>query len=454
MRFKAVCIAKAITLTGLAGCGGAGSGGILELILSGLELPSHEELATERVVGGGAGRAIIARERVPDYLDDASSNGLFGLAVQPPDFQRPESVERPSVDIIAVTLATLDTEILVQDLRAAIYSMYSDGRWLAWSHFEENRIRVIDLETGLESRLFEEMAQLAYVHLVALDAGYLVARVTKRDERKLVVIDLATGDHLEEVDDVPFALSGGTLAFVAGTESDPKPRIVLLNLITGERRTIVASLGPNFQYEIYLAEGRVIWTEFHNPENPDAVFYRSHEIESDTTEIIAELDPYHDSTHLAAVGPIGLLWETMPLPTTDNPFDLLNMEMRVTFELVTFDGQQTIISDTARDFPNVPFFSETPRILGEYVLIRDPFEGDYIVYDATNRSNRRFDPSFACDSEDPDCPALVVDLAPWEPDPVFDIAPWEIDWDLVPGQPVGSHLARAEPDAGRPGTRQ
>lgn len=332
--------------------------------------------------------------------------------------------------VVAMNLETLAVEPIIEQTVPFSMSAVSDGHWLVWDDSVNPGLVVRDLETGAESRLFEDMSREdSNVRPLQVDGGRLVvlARsfVVSPPRSLLVIVDLASGNQrlIGPVASSGVALSGDLLAF--GTrpsdDSDTPPfaeflggrNIELVDLATGEQKTLASNPDLSEIGRVWIAGTRVIWTEERPPDLSDelvvfgVVVVKSYDTQSGQSVTVTSLpigrsaleEP--ERQQLADVGPGGILVRrtraATPLLIGSLQLALVGQESE-SYEVRGFDGKSMPVIEFTGPFvlkvyPNSPPFSSTgARMVGDFIVLRDSISGDYVVHDVRTGSQRRFDP--------------------------------------------------------------
>jgi len=381
----------------------------------GFELfPPPEAMEERLILGGTAERVIIARTANPEWAEGLEELEEFD-PLRPWEFwekiEEFEDVEYepPETEVVAVNLRTLERELLLENIPVEAYALMTDGRWLAWEDYEDEEIRVVDLESGVASSYFPGLANGRILGVNAVSEGYLIleAGLPSHVVTSLVVMDLQTEQQLFIT---PAFLAGawsdgqGSLAVIKDdllvmhvwppfdeqsgfdNEAPLVSTIDIIDLTTGERSTLVADAGQDGG-GLYLADDRILLmsSPWDSP-----VTVRSFPLDGSTSETLAEFDLAETDTRWSRVAGFnehGVLISTSEQEMT-SPLGFKSHEW---LEFHAFDGRTVRIAESVIEAFSFQW-PLTGWLVEDFVIYRDPQTLDYVVFDVTAQSERRFDP--------------------------------------------------------------
>jgi hypothetical protein len=406
LRLGQVVACAGVNALCVGGCGGA-------LFPTGDALQSAAEAITLVSLSGNDLR--LAKANVPEgYFDNVS-------LLNPPD----EGTIRPfPFYVVSVDLETL--EVTVVDEAADPNEVYavappggygasnlaltlSDGTWTAMVDGQREFIRVINESTSEHDAYLNGAIDPNFVSLAGLENDRLVVVFARRfpADRLIIVIDLLTGRQ-QTVDRVApqvfgrdIALEGDTLAFFALPGFDPEtqsvdefltgPSIDVVDLSTGERRTLAEDVSPSYGFDLSLADGRITYVELRD----DRLIVRAIDVATGERSTLATLStnyPGETPTYVVAVsGTAALLREDHFSNLPMSVFDIADYEQSVSYVLKPFDGTaRTIVHYTLTSVFN--FDPSIAVLTNDAVVVYDPVAGELVVHEIATDETRRVSP--------------------------------------------------------------
>lgn len=295
---------------------------------------------------------------------------------------------------------------------------YSDGRWLALTDSATGSVHVADLNGDPQTNaLAGEFAGL-WAQVLGLEGGRLLLQAYEGPGAgwTVVVVDLESGDRSEIGE--TFALSGaihgplvaqlyapgpltpvpqadGELSWgTAGPLDLADARIELIDLDKGTRETIAP--GSFAEYTVALAHGWLMWQEPGLDPlagMPSRTLVRAYDpgtgATSTVTEVVGSSDgliAFPIAQDARAIGEAGVVVEYGQLVVLP-----INAS-RGRYELRGYDGTTTIIKEYEVPPGNFPKFGTPATVVGRAVVYRDPYLGDWEVYDAASQSRFGIEP--------------------------------------------------------------
>jgi hypothetical protein len=252
---------------------------------------------TRIVIGGNAQRAVIMHAK-PEW------NPLSYTDVGP---------FRLMGDLSVVDLASGMT-VAQHPEREISTGAVTDGTWLAWWIPFEPGVGVLNLESGMSDRLFEEYGPDRGINTFAIDAGRLLSAIHDpySNASEIVIVDLVTGERQSQhLAGFPSAagLSGERLFVVLPPTADSPAgsQIEWINLADGQRQSIPVDAGVYISLARFVGS-RVIWAEA--PANADArdTLVRAYDVDTGASDLLATIEaPPPHYTSVTAVSDSGVL---------------------------------------------------------------------------------------------------------------------------------------------------
>lgn len=377
------------------------------------DLPA-EALEQRIVLGGSAERTIIARTA----FDDPFANGF-----PPFDPFDPASIEAfepdpPQTDVIVVNLNTLESRIVLTGLAVDAFSLITDGQRVAWFDHLDEVVKIVDLDTGAETRLFPGFLRNRVSRVLVIEGPYVVVQAGPSGAfgTALIVVNLETNEQSVIAPALLVNSFGGfgglpgsvaidadtlavhswpplTLETDLSDEAALATTIDLVDLGTGQRTTLLPDAGDGGNDSILLAAGRVLLMS--TPNEFDAVrvttTVRGISIDGQTTETLLEFSrdqTLTTSSFIVGFNEWGVLVQVteFALPPSFRVSDRLEIR---TLAGATIVVAESITTDLLGFGPSLP---PDPRLIDNYVVYHDPQVFDFVVFDVDAQSLRRFDP--------------------------------------------------------------
>lgn len=377
----------------------------------GLPLPSPEQLRRQaeqpRFLGKSGDLLVVAKPLIPPDLFDNPAQ-LFALD--------PNKAFSPTYRVSQIDLAT--GEITVLDEAAPERDLYSrqwlagagqpDGRWKVSVSLNRPPVVVEDRTTGETKEYLSELPDTTILEIAKLQDGRLVvqvSRLTGGGITVIVVIDLETGeqmviDRVEAFTPESVALKGDLLAFRAVPPFDPQTQpltdftklesIDVVDLSTGERRTVVDELDEFADHRLWFAGDDVVW--FTRTDNTLRV--QSANVNTGEQTVVAELDALRggtDSTALAGINSMAVMFQnTTALDVVRPGLGSGGVPQTISYVVTPLAGEPVTILEFTVENPE--FFQTEIRGLSEhFAYVFDPRDESILVYNLeTGETSRVF----------------------------------------------------------------
>lgn len=405
-RTVASVLLSSLALIGF-GCGPTGGPLPLEALAALQDLPANAFDQVE-IVGGNNQRLMLARTRFSDLLGFAQPIAPRPVRVGQEDVSvEPDDFPVPLTDFLAVDLATLETRVVLSATSADTFSAISDGTWLVWSDFEADLVRAVRIDNGVETRLLEGFVQRGFVQPAGLSGDRLALHIGADGTSAVAVIDLTTGGlrlfgpTSPVIGQSTGSLDGDLLAIAAQPVFDPgsqtledlfaPPSIEVVNLATGGQITAIENAGGRSIDNLTISAGRVLWVE-HNDAFTSSTVRAFDTATGQNSDVLVLEDPSETSSSFVSdIGTPGVLVERSAFPASPQvAFDLALTGTR-SYVLHRFDGSAETVFEFEEGISEIAFFASQPRLVGDFVVYRHPFDGEIVIYDTLARSERRVD---------------------------------------------------------------
>lgn len=288
---------------------------------------------------------------------------------------------------------------------AGIAPVLTSPTWEARVDPAAGGILVRNRLTGAEVRHFEGVAGPDLLRPAALDGDRLAAALFRPagGDGVLLVIDLLTGESrivgriLHSYSGGDVALAGDLVAFWSPPAFDPAvdpvgdfldpDELVLLNLATGERRSIAAAPPLATRLHSAFVDGRLVWLK----QTLEALRIGRYDPATQTAEpplTIAESASADRLIEVLEFNARALLW----MYVEDGGSDFAPPGGRVTVTLQLFDGRSVVLVDNA-PLDTFGLYGVSVAVLTDrYAIVSDPGADDLIVYDLHTGETQRLRP--------------------------------------------------------------
>ncbi len=403
----AVTVLAAATCVWLLGCDLSNNPAAL-FTLMGIQPPPAGAMLRQWVAGGDDQFLVFARIKgtEADLFKAWAGDAAAGAAL--------------TTEI--VVLATAD-DAIVQSAEVPFWGEFgtADGRWVVLQNSSVPGLYTVDLNSGSPANVFDALDGTRARQVLGLNAGRLLLQTFGADTEQwsLAVVDLATGERTElgaeyaqygAIDrqwvallytpglppQVP--LDGGEP--VPGSEvppddaASPESRIDLINLADGTRTTIASGLvGASASV---LANDHVVWRESSFSQNADMsapqdyrITLRAYDLQTGQTAEITQLNGtaggVAPSVSFGAVGAAGIV-----ISHVESSSNQLNRHVRN--ELRGWDGSTVVIQEFDASYQNPGYYEMAPAIVVPRVIYREPYTGEWSVYDSTTQERATISP--------------------------------------------------------------
>jgi hypothetical protein len=333
-------------------------------------------------------------------------------------------VQEPGFDPVA---AGVSTEVTVVGVAGGVLQRFelpfahewaaSDGRWVVLDD-SWGRVYAVDLNSGGTDNVFVAPDGAVSTQILGLDAGRLLAQTYVRGATEgwvVSVLDLTTGERtdlrseyelsgaingdrvallFDSAVPVPVPLDTGQIALGSGGPpdvTDRQTRIDLIDLADGSSDTIAS--GATALNNVAVFGERVTWQESSLPlvldpsiPQDDHVVLHAYDVQTAQTTTVLEFtnsansQPPYDYTTVGAVGEAGVV-VSHQLTTSTSP----TAPQHYREDLQGWDGRTTMIQEYDQTPRKIAWYATSPAIIGQRVVYREPFTGEWFVYDASSQ---------------------------------------------------------------------
>ncbi len=389
---RRICVVFGCVLAaGIAGCGFFfPSPAALE---AAAEMPSLQSV-----------RGDVLRIVKPDLPSQALDPATYFAASFAAD---PNSLPRPSFQVIEVDLTTGEvTPVAKTQDESEVFGppVLRSERWSAQERMDGPGVVVTDEQTGEQRVWLDDLREGIGTSPAALDGDRLVVLLSRptSGEQLLDVIDLAGGEQtiIDQVSPQAWsavALSGDLLVFPAMPDFDPATQplseylatdtLDVLDLSTGERRTILSDLGTLATGQVRFAGRRLMWLE--SRDTGHAV--RSYDFDTQQAQTLLEVS--NDAERAAFPWIIdfneraALVEETL---NTTEPGDIPNpfaFQQIVRYIVMPYDGDPVTLLEFKQD--SMAPLPELQVLTDNYAAVLDRDFRTLVVHDLNTGQQRR-----------------------------------------------------------------
>ena len=302
-------------------------------------------------------------------------------------------------DVYALDLDTLEVELLLPDVLVDPDSVLAANDRIAWRDSgPEGSIHVYDLETREEAQYFQWADGERGPRLIALTQRELVvSNLTGpgfEGPWEDTLLDLESGERQRvlNVGSPPssFAMTGRHIAFLNNEDVDVRVlslensgSIDVMNLDTGERKTIARNVRVPWGDFIFARDGKIVWEQFKS--GGFQAKLRAYDVE--TGKLSTLYDPLSESKD-TDVFLVGFSGDHLVVVQSVGNF-LGGTETGI--ELRTLDGDTRTIARFPNSNEKPRDFQVWPTPVNDVVVWTDPYSGEFVIFDPTSMTERRMD---------------------------------------------------------------